>query len=80
MSPEEAVSRAFWMVKVPSMAFMLGPWLAFIALAGLGIIPRYGNAGLAWFLPTFLGGFTARLRFAGEREALLPPPRRCRLP
>jgi hypothetical protein len=59
VTPEAAVDRAFWSVKVPSLAAMVGPWLAFAALGKLGILPSVGYAGLKWFLPAFVSGFVA---------------------
>jgi hypothetical protein len=59
VTPEAAVDRAFWSVKAPSIAAMIGPWLAFAALGKFGVIPSVGYAGLKWFLPVFIGGFLA---------------------
>lgn len=59
MTPEEAVHRAFWTIKVPSMAALITPWLVFILLAHLGYIPSIGLPGFKWFLPMFIGGFVA---------------------
>ena len=52
ITPEEAVRRAFWMIKVPSMSVLLVPLLAFILLAKLKYIPSIGYPGMKWGLPT----------------------------
>ena len=59
ISAEEAVKRAVWLVKFPSMVVMFGPWLILWLLMERGDVPTYGYAGLRWFLPVFLGGFVA---------------------
>jgi hypothetical protein len=46
LSPEEAFRRAYWMVKFPSMAVLLGPLLTFVLLARL----KYGG-WLVWVNP-----------------------------
>jgi hypothetical protein len=55
ITTEQALERGFWMVKLPSMALMFGPWLAFVLLADKE--HSTGSKGFALFLPAFLGGF-----------------------
>jgi len=55
ISAKDAVSRGFWMVKLPSMVFMFGPWIAFVVLVDRE--HSVGSEGFKLFLPTFLGGF-----------------------
>lgn len=57
VSIDDALKRAFWRVKVPSMTLMLGPWIALIAAMNMKLVPSVGNASLAWFLPFFSFGF-----------------------
>ncbi len=59
ITPEEALDRAFWSVKAPSLGAMVGPWLGYAVLGEFGVVPTYGFAGLVWFLPIFLAGFVA---------------------
>jgi len=54
---QDVLKRAFWMVKVPSMTLMLGPWLISYLLMKRGVIPQYGLEGMRWFVPLFLAGF-----------------------
>jgi hypothetical protein len=56
VSIEEALNRAFWQVKVPSMALLLGPWVASIIAMNMKLVPSMGYAGMAWFLPPFVVG------------------------
>ena len=51
---DEALRRAFWTVKVPSMFVLLVPLLTYIVLAKLKYLPRIGYAGMKWFVPIFL--------------------------
>jgi hypothetical protein len=57
VSPEEALRRAFWMVKLPSMAVLLGPLLTFVLLAKLKYVPSIGYPGMKWAAPFFLVSF-----------------------
>jgi hypothetical protein len=59
MTPREALNRAFWTIKVPSMAVFFVPGLAYILLVPLGYIPRYGLEGFKWFFLVFVGGLSA---------------------
>jgi len=53
ISIDEALDRAFWHIKVPSMTVLVGPMLLFVVLGKLGYIPSLGNEGFMWFGPTF---------------------------
>jgi hypothetical protein len=57
VSAEDALRRAFWTVKVPSLALLLAPLLGFIVLAKLRYIPGIGYAGMKWAIPTFFISF-----------------------
>ncbi|WP_415878125.1 hypothetical protein [Methylomonas sp. TEB] len=57
ISPEQALHKAFWMIKVPSMSLLLGPLLTYVLLAKLKIIPSIGYEGMKWALPCFLIAF-----------------------
>lgn len=63
MSPEQALRKAFWMVKVPSMSLLLGPLLVYVLLGKLKLIPTIGYEGMKWagpcFLVAFVGGWLA---------------------
>ena len=59
ISPEDALDRAFWMVKVPSISALVTPMFAFVFLAKLKYIPSIGYEGMKWGLPAFLLGFIA---------------------
>jgi hypothetical protein len=59
MTPEAAVARAFWTVKLPSLVLMIGPWFGFAVSSDGDHIPSVGMPGLKWFLLAFLGGFVA---------------------
>ena len=54
ITPEQAVRRAFWMIKAPCMTVLLAPLLAFIVLAKVKYIPSIGYPGMKWGLPTLL--------------------------
>lgn len=56
-SVRKALAHAFWTIKVPSMALLLGPLITFVLLAELKLVPDKGIAGFVWFLPMFLGAF-----------------------
>lgn len=58
MTPEEAVKRGIWTIKLPSMAAFFVPALIYILLAGQGYIPRYGLEGFKWFFFVFVGGIS----------------------
>jgi hypothetical protein len=47
------------MVKAPSMVAMFAPWIFYIVMAKLHVLPSIGPAGFKWFVPLFLGGFIA---------------------
>jgi len=55
ISPEAAVARAFWAVKVPSLVLLAGPLLAYAKFGAKE--HAYGLTGLAWFLPILAGAF-----------------------
>jgi hypothetical protein len=55
VTAEEAVRRAFWMVKVPSMAVLLVPLLGMLLLIELGVLPDEGPIAMAWSIPTIVG-------------------------
>lgn len=57
ISQQQALNRAFWMIKVPSMSLLFGPLITYVALAKLQIVPSIGYAGLKWALPCFLVAF-----------------------
>jgi hypothetical protein len=59
ITPKAALDRAFWMVKLPSMVVMIGPWVAFYVLSRQGVVPDKGADGMKWFVPMFIGGFVA---------------------
>ena len=56
MTPQEAIRRAFWSVKVPAIAAFVGPMLTYIGLAKLGYVPSIGIEGLKWAAPLFIFG------------------------
>jgi hypothetical protein len=57
---DEALNRAFWMVKLPSMVLLAGPLLAAYFAMQRGWIPSHGLARLAPFLfISFAGGWLA---------------------
>lgn len=58
ISIDEAINKAFWMVKIPSLTLLLGPLLLYVTLAGLNYVPSMGNDGFMWFAPTFLGSLS----------------------
>ena len=53
----EAIRRAFWTVKLPSLAMFFLPLGACVVLARWGAIPNVGWAGLKWFFPAFALSF-----------------------
>jgi hypothetical protein len=59
MAPERAVNRAFWTVKLPSLALIFTPLVCFTIFGKLQWIPTNGIAGFRWFLAAFLSGFGA---------------------
>jgi hypothetical protein len=54
---EQAIRRAFWTVKAPSIAAFLLPLGTYIVLAKVGYLPSIGYAGMRWALPTFALSF-----------------------
>ena len=54
---DQAIRKAFWMVKLPSMAALFAPLLAYLYLAKLGYLPTIGYAGMKWAVPTLLISF-----------------------
>jgi hypothetical protein len=57
ITAEQALKRAFWRVKLPSMAILIVPLLAYAGLAKLNYVPSYGYAGMRLALPTLLFSF-----------------------
>ena len=55
VTAEEAVRRAFWMIKVPSMAVLLVPLLILMGLIKLGVLPDDGPVAIAVGIPTIIG-------------------------
>lgn len=58
ISPEQALSKAFWMVKLPSMAALILPLMAYVVLSKLRYLPSMGYPGLKWFILFFSVSFT----------------------
>jgi hypothetical protein len=54
---KDALSRATWTIKVPSMILMFGSWILPIMLMHRGVIPQYGAAGMWWLVSLFVLGF-----------------------
>lgn len=60
LSPEQALRRAFWSIKLPSFFLMFGPWFVALGLIGLAERkPEFESAALTWSVILFLGGFVA---------------------
>ncbi|HXI38309.1 MAG TPA: hypothetical protein VNH80_15475 [Burkholderiales bacterium] len=57
ISPEDALDRAFWMVKAPSLAMLVTPTLVYVLLSHYKYLPSIGPAGLKWAAPFFLLSF-----------------------
>ena len=57
VTTEEALRRAYWMIKLPSLAILLGTILGTYVAMELGWIPSRGMPGLRWFGPSFLLAF-----------------------
>ena len=57
MTPEKAVARAFWIVQLPSMFFLIAPLAGAVVLMELEYIPSTGTEGLVWFVVLFAPGF-----------------------
>ena len=57
VTPTEAIRRAFWTVKLPSMTLFLLPLGTYAALAKWGYLPSIGYAGMKWALPAFALSF-----------------------
>ena len=51
---DEALKRALWHIKVPSMTVLLAPLILYVTFAKLGYLPSIGYEGLKWFTPTFI--------------------------
>lgn len=58
ISPEQAINKAFWMVKFPSMTVLILPLLVFMVLTKLKYLPSLGYPGLKWFILFFCVSFT----------------------
>lgn len=56
ISIDDALKKAFWSIKLPSMAMLLVPLLSYVVLAKLEFLPSIGYEGLKWAGPTFLIG------------------------
>lgn len=54
---DEALSRAFWTIKVPSMGILFGTLLGAYLVMKAGWLPSRGTQGLRWFGPLFLLAF-----------------------
>ena len=54
---DEALGRAFWTVKVPSMGILLGTLLGTYLAMKAGWLPSRGLQGMRWFGPLFLLAF-----------------------
>lgn len=57
MTPEDAIRKAFWSVKIPTLVVLLGPNLIFVFLSRAGYFPSVGLEGLKWFAPAIIFGF-----------------------
>jgi hypothetical protein len=54
VTADQAIARAFWMVKLPSMAVLIVPCLAGWLGVRLHYLPSYGLPGLQWAGPVLL--------------------------
>jgi hypothetical protein len=59
MTPQDAIRRAYWSIKVPAIAAFVGPILAYVVLAKLDRLPSFGIEGLKWAGPLFILGFVS---------------------
>jgi hypothetical protein len=57
LTTDEAMRRAFWTIKLPSMALLFGTLLGTWLAMKLGWIPSRGMPGLKWGGPLFLLAF-----------------------
>ncbi len=57
ISIEEALNRAFWHIKAPSMTLFFIPLILYVTLAKVGYLPSIGYEGLKWAGPAFLLSF-----------------------
>jgi hypothetical protein len=57
VTPIEAIRRAFWTVKLPSLAMFFLPLGTYLALAKWGNVPSIGYAGMKWALAAFALSF-----------------------
>jgi hypothetical protein len=57
VTTRDALRRAFWMVKLPSMVLLIGPLLGMYLAMKWGWLPSRGISGLKWFGPIFLFAF-----------------------
>jgi hypothetical protein len=53
LAASEAMQRAFWTVKLPSLAMFFLPLGTYVALAEWGYLPSIGYAGMTWALSVF---------------------------
>ncbi len=54
ISTDEALKRALWHIKVPSMTVLFVPLIIYVTFAKLNYVPPIGYEGLKWFAPVFI--------------------------
>lgn len=57
LAPGEAIRRAFWTVKLPSLAMFFLPLGTYLTLAEWRYLPSVGYAAMRWALPAFALSF-----------------------
>jgi hypothetical protein len=57
VTTQDALRRAFWTIKLPSMVLLFGTLLGSYLAMELGWLPSRGLPGLKWFGPVFLIAF-----------------------